>query len=57
MKSIIVGLGDDVDENAIVTMRALGLSENKIKDIIDERNHHVASEEEILVGFRKLFLN
>ena len=56
MKSVVVGLGNDVDENARRIFRALGLSDEEIEQKINERNH-VASEGEALEGFRNLFMD
>jgi Mn-dependent DtxR family transcriptional regulator len=54
MKPVIIGLGDDVDENARRFMKVLGLSDEEIERRINERNH-VKSEEEVLEGFRNFF--
>jgi len=54
MKSVVVGLGNDVEENARGLMKALGLSDEETEQKIMERNH-VVSEGEVLEGFRSLF--
>jgi len=54
MKSVVVGLGNEVEENARIIFRALGLSDEETEQKIMERNH-VASEGEVLEGFRNLF--
>ena len=54
MKSVVVGLGNDVEENARRIMKAFGLSYEEIEQKINERNH-VVSEGEIFEGFRNLF--
>ena len=54
MKPFVIGLGNDVEQNARYILKVLGVSDEEIEHKITERNQ-VKSEEEVLEGFRFLF--
>ncbi len=56
MKSAVIGLGNDVDENVRRILKTLGLSDEEIEQKINERFKE-KSQEEIEAGFRYLFTN